>query len=170
MISRSSPFRRVAGLVGAVVIAAACTSSGASTAPSASSAASQAAPSTAASEAASASSGASASTAASAAAVSAGNYKIGYSNGGGVGNANPNHLSLLCCIGRGDGGGSAIHMLACRAVPHRNLVPRRDQARCHRTSHDAQTEEGDFHALLLTFWNSTRLEKLARIPETNDLS
>ena len=86
MISRSSPFRRVAGLVGVVAIAAACTSSGASVAPSTGTAASQAAPSTAASQAASASGGASASVAASAAAVSAGNFKIGYSNGGGVGN------------------------------------------------------------------------------------
>jgi len=50
MISRSSPFRRAAGLVGVVAILAACTSSGASVAPS--TAASQAAPSTAASEAA----------------------------------------------------------------------------------------------------------------------
>jgi ribose transport system substrate-binding protein len=86
MISRSSPFRRLAGLVGAVAIAAACTSSGASVAPSTATAASQAAPSTAASQAAASAGGASASAAASAAAVSAGNFKIGYSNGGGVGN------------------------------------------------------------------------------------
>ena len=86
MISRSSPFRRIAGLVGVVAIAAACTSSGASVAPSTGTAASQAAPSTAASQAAASAGGASASAAASAAAVSAGNFKIGYSNGGGVGN------------------------------------------------------------------------------------
>jgi ribose transport system substrate-binding protein len=83
MISRSSPFRRAAGLVGVVAILAACTSSGASVAPS--TAASQAAPSTAASEAAP-STAASASAGGSATAVSAGTYKIGYSNGGGVGN------------------------------------------------------------------------------------
>ena len=88
MVNRSSPLRGIAGVMTAVVILAACTS-GASSSPSsaaasaaasqaASQAASEAPPSTAAS--------ASASAAASATALSAGTYKIGYSNGGGVGN------------------------------------------------------------------------------------
>jgi hypothetical protein len=67
-----------------VAVLTACTSSGASVAPSVAAPASQAAPpSTAASESAPS---AGASVAASAAALSAGTYKIGYSNGGGVGN------------------------------------------------------------------------------------
>jgi ribose transport system substrate-binding protein len=73
MIQRSSPFRRVAALVAVVAIAAACTSGG-STAPGGSAAASQAA-----SQGASPAGGASPSAAAK-------QYKIGYSNGGGVGN------------------------------------------------------------------------------------
>jgi ribose transport system substrate-binding protein len=73
MIQRSSPFRRVAALVAVVAIAAACTSGG-STAPGGSAAASQAA-----SQGASPPGGASPSAAAK-------QYKIGYSNGGGVGN------------------------------------------------------------------------------------
>ncbi|HEY8437179.1 MAG TPA: substrate-binding domain-containing protein, partial [Candidatus Limnocylindrales bacterium] len=85
MISRSSPFRRGAGLMAVVAILTACTSSGASVAPSVAPASQAAPPSTAASESAP-SAGASASAAASAAALSAGTYKIGYSNGGGVGN------------------------------------------------------------------------------------
>jgi ribose transport system substrate-binding protein len=76
MIMGSIRRRSLGGLVAVVVIAAACTSSGASTAPSA---ATSAAPTTAASAAASTAAGASASAAAK-------TYTIGYSNGGGVGN------------------------------------------------------------------------------------
>ncbi|MEA2608389.1 MAG: ribose transport system substrate-binding protein [Chloroflexota bacterium] len=72
MIKRSIRMRALIGMASIAVIAAACTSAGASSAPSA-----------AASAAASAEASAAASTAASAAAQS---YKIGYSNGGGVGN------------------------------------------------------------------------------------
>ena len=85
MVNRSSPVRALAGLMTAMVVLAACTSGGAASPSSA--AASQAAPSTAASEAApSTAASQAASTAPSAAALAAGTYKIGYSNGGGVGN------------------------------------------------------------------------------------
>ena len=78
MSKGSKWMRSLVGFAAVAVIAAACSSSGASTAPSA--AASAAAPSTAASAAAPSTA---ASTAPSAAAKA---YKIGYSNGGGVGN------------------------------------------------------------------------------------
>jgi ribose transport system substrate-binding protein len=82
MIQRSSPFRRIAGMVAVLAIVSACSSSGAATqSPSASAAApSQGGASP------SAAGGASGSPAASGSALSAGTYKIGYSNGGGVGN------------------------------------------------------------------------------------
>jgi ribose transport system substrate-binding protein len=84
MVNSSSPFRRVAGLVASVAIVAAACSTGASTSPSASAPASQPAASA---PAASASGGASGSPAASAGgSLSAAGHKIGYSNGGGVGN------------------------------------------------------------------------------------
>ncbi|HEY7132290.1 MAG TPA: hypothetical protein VH440_08550, partial [Candidatus Limnocylindrales bacterium] len=84
MTQRTRIGRLFAGMAAVMLVASAC-SSGATTAPSAaapSTAASQAAPSTAASAAASAA----ASEAPSAAALSAGSYKIGYSNAAGVGN------------------------------------------------------------------------------------
>jgi ribose transport system substrate-binding protein len=85
MVNSSSPFRRVAGLLATVAIVAAACSTGASTSPSAST---PAASQPAASQPAASSGGeASGSPVASAGgSLTAAGHKIGYSNGGGVGN------------------------------------------------------------------------------------
>ena len=70
-------------------------------------------------------------------------------NRGGIGNAAPDHFGLFGGVRRRNSGGCAIDVLARSAVPDRNFMPGGYQPRGHGTSHDAQTEEGNTHVLLL---------------------
>jgi len=68
---------------------------------------------------------------------------------GSVGDTDPDHLSFFSGICRRDCRIRAVDMLTCGAVPYRHLMSGCNQPGSHWTTHDAQTEEGNAHALLL---------------------
>src|SRR5262249_50372261 len=88
-------------------------------------------------------------------------------DGGGIGNTDPHNIGFFGGVGGGNCRGGSIQMLARGAVPHGYFVTRSHQTGGHGTPHDAQTEEGDTHALLLSkFGSGTRAkEPPARRPE-----
>ena len=70
-------------------------------------------------------------------------------DGGGVGDAHPHDFALLGGVGRRDGGFGAVYMLARSAVPDTDFMSCFDEVGGHGTAHDAETEKGDAHSLLL---------------------